>query len=465
MTTFDSTLQHIAEYTTSIGPGDLTPAVSDGLVRHHLDSIGCALGGYRTPIARTALAIAASANSDSGASVIGVPHRTAPEYAAFANATLIRFLDFNDGYLANGGGHTSDIIAAVFAAAEQRDRSGVDFLVALHVGYEVFTALADAVSLRDRGWDYPLHIGIAAAAATAKAMGLATEQVANAVSMAITPSIPLGITRVGPLANWKGLAAPFAAMNAYFAARLASQGITGPPDAIEGHRGLWALATGAFDLSRLGVPQDGRWAVERTNYKLFVAEYNSQGPVGVFVDLHREGVRPESVASIAIRTYEVAWSEIGGGQNDHDIKWDPTNKETADHSLPYMVAVALADGEVTADSYRLDRVTDPALRPLMRKISVEPDEAITRTWVAEPAHAIDIVFTNGERLSLRVSYPRGHYQNPATDEDLVAKYRLQVEPLLGASQSEALLETLWSLPKMATVNDLASRYRTLAIAP
>src|SRR2546430_17210981 len=102
-------------------------------------------------------------------------------------------------------------------------------------------------------------------------------------------------------------------MNGYFAARLASHGIPGPPDAVEGHRGLWALATGPFDLTRIGVPLDGRSAVERTDYKLFVAEYNSQAPVGVFVDLHREGVRPDSIASIAIRTYEVAWSEIGGG--------------------------------------------------------------------------------------------------------------------------------------------------------
>ena len=147
----------------------------------------------------------------------------------------------------------------------------------------------------------------------------------------------------------------------------------------------------------------------------------------------------------------MAWSEIGGGQNDHDIKWDPKNKETADHSLPYMVAVALTDGEVTAESYRADRVCDPALRPLMQKISVEPDEAITRTWVAEPAHAVDIVFTNGERRSLRVSYPKGHYKNPATDEDLMGKYRHQAEPLLGASQSEALLESLWSLPKKAKI--------------
>ena len=101
-------------------------------------------------------------------------------------------------------------------------------------------------------------------------------------------------------------------MNGYFVARLAAHGITGPPHAIEGHRGLWALATGPFELA-LGEPLDGLSAVERSSFKLFVAEFNAQGPVGVFVGLHREGVRPADIESIRIRTYHVAWSEIGGG--------------------------------------------------------------------------------------------------------------------------------------------------------
>ena len=460
---FDNTIRRIAEYTVATTAGEVTEATVDGLVRHHLDSIGCALGGFHAPVARAAVAIAASAQVESGASVLGVGHRTTPEYAAFANATLIRFLDFNDGYLANGGGHTSDIIPAVFAAAEQHNLTGMDFIAALHVGWEVFTALADAVLLRDQGWDYPFHVGIAATAATAKAMNLPVEQVANALAMFITGNLPLGITRVGPLSNWKGVSAPYATMNGYFAARLASYGIGGPPNAVEGHRGLWALATGPFDLSRLGEPLDGRSAVERSDYKLFVAEYNSQGPVGVFVDLHREGVRPDDIDSIAIRTYRVAWSEIGGGQDDHDIKWDPQNKETADHSLPYMLAVALTDGDVTADSYTSERVRDPALRPLMQKITVEPDESITATWMAEPANEIDITFTDGQRRSVRVPYPRGHHKNPATDEELVHKYRTQAEPVVGADQSESLLDALWSLPDTASVRTLADRYRSLTM--
>jgi 2-methylcitrate dehydratase len=464
-TDFDPTITTIAEYVASLGEHDLPPHASDRLVLHHLDSIGCALGALGSPVTDAILSIAASATCDQGASAITVGARTTAEYGALANGALIRYLDYNDNYLANGGGHTSDIIGAVFAAAEQADRSGKAFLVALHAGYEVFASLADAVPLRDCGWDYPYFIGIASAAAAAKALGLSAPCIANAVAMTVTASLPLGITRVGPLANWKGLAAPFAAMNGLTAARLASLGITGPPNAIEGHRGLWALGTGRFDLSALGEPVGGLTAIERTGCKLYVAEYNAQGPVDWFVGLHDEGVRADDVESVRIRTYEVAWSEIGGGQDDHAIKWDPQNKETADHSLPYMVAVALTDGDVTADSYAPARVRDQTLRPLMQRIEVEPDDDITRRWTDEPAHDITVRLRGGDERHVYISHPKGHFRNPASEAEVLRKFRRQAAPALGDELSERLLDELRCIREVPSVRAVADQYREFATAP
>jgi 2-methylcitrate dehydratase len=264
------------------------------------------LGGLDGAPCRAARAIAASGACDEGAaSVIGLERRTTLEFAAFANSCMIRYLDFNDSYLTNGGGHTSDLIPAILAVAEQRGASGRDVIVALHVAYEVFAALADAVPMRDRGWDYPAFLEIAAAAGVANVMGLDPEQTGNAVSMAITPNLPLGVTRAGHLSNWKGLASPYGTMAAVFAARLAQAGMTGPPRAIEGVRGLWALATGPFSLASLGQPVGGLTAVERSSFKLYVAEFNAQGPVHEFVQLHHQGIRPDDVESIHIGTYEV----------------------------------------------------------------------------------------------------------------------------------------------------------------
>ena len=183
--------------------------------------------------------------------------------------------------------------------------------------------------------------------------------------------------------------------------------------------------------------------------------------MAIFADLHREGVKPEDIERIAIRTYEVAWSEIGGGQDDHDIKWDPQNKETADHSLPYMIAVALTDGDVSAESYEPARVLDPALRPLMAKVTVEPDSAITARWNEEPAHDIEVRFTTGQTRRIRSSFPNGHPANPASDDDLVQKFRRQAQPLIGITAGDALLDELWSLPSLADVSTLADHYRRL----
>jgi len=458
---FDGTVQRIASYATSVSDKDLSPSTRGALVRHLLDSVGCALGGFDGPPCRVARELAASARSETGSSAIGVDHRTTPEYAAFANAAMIRYLDFNDNYLTNGGGHTSDLIPAILALGETVDASGRDVLVAMHVAYEVFAALADAVPMRDRGWDYPAFLVIAAAAGSARILGLDADRTANAISMAITPSLPLGVTRAGHLSHWKGLASPYATMAATFTARLASAGMTGPPKAIEGVRGLWALATGPFSLDGLGLPVDGLSAVERSSFKLYVAEFNAQGPVHEFVQLHRQGIRPEDVEAIDIATYEVAWSEIGGGQDDHAQKWDPQNKETADHSLPYMVAVALTDGCCTQDSFRVERIRDPALRPLLEKITVTLDDEISRTWIAHPAHLIEVLLRDGTTVRLRSDHPRGHPRNPMTADELLDKFRRQSRTRLDDVATEELLSLLLEIGEADHLDELAERFRAV----
>jgi 2-methylcitrate dehydratase len=152
---YDATTLHLAEWAVGLRSASLTHGDRDALVWHHLDSVGCAIGALEAEVCRAVRRLAATASTATGgASVVGMPGRVAPEQAALANATMVRYLDFNDNYLRLGGGHTSDFIPAVWAAAELRGASGADLLLGLHAGYETFAALADAVPLRDRGWDY-----------------------------------------------------------------------------------------------------------------------------------------------------------------------------------------------------------------------------------------------------------------------------------------------------------------------
>ncbi len=450
---FDSPTSLIAGYAAGLDPARIPAPASSAMRSRLVDALGCALGALDAPPCVAARSLAAAATAEPGASVIGVAGPSTPELAAFANGCMVRYLDFNDTYHTEGGGHPSDMVGAVLAAAEISGRSGPEVLAALHVAYEVFAALADAVPMRDHGWDYGAFLAIATAAGTGRALGLDAERLANAVCMAVTPNMPLFVTRTGELSNWKGCASAYAAMAALFAARLAEAGVTGPPKPFEGKFGLWEQATGPFDLDGLGSPVNGLSAVERTSCKLNPSDFETQIPAEVFGGLHAEGVRPDDIEAIDVSTYYVAWDLIGGGQGDHDEKWDPKRRETADHSLPYVIAAALADGRVTKESFAPDRVADPTLRPLMARVTVVEDPEITRTWRSKPAYEFAVSFRDGRSRRIRVDHPRGHFNRPLRDPDFDEKFLANSTASLDHDTAHELLAVLRGIDEL---EDLAA---------
>ncbi len=460
-TVFDSPTSLIAEYAAGLDPALIGEGASHAMRNRLVDAVGCALGAFDGPPCVAARSIAATATAHPGASVIGLAEPSTPELAAFANGCMVRYLDFNDTYHTEGGGHPSDMAPAVLAAAEIGGRSGRDVLAGLHVSYEVFAALADAVPMRDRGWDYGAFLAIATAAGTGRVLGLDAEQLANAVSLAVTPNMPLFVTRTGELSNWKGCASAYAAMAALFAARLAAAGVTGPPRPFEGKFGLWEQATGPFDLGGLGSPVNGLSAVERTSCKLNPSDFETQIPAEVFTGLHAEGVRPGDIEAIDVSTYYVAWDLIGGGQGDHDEKWDPKRRETADHSLPYVIAVALTDGEVTKASFAPDRVGDHALRPLMSRITVAEDPEITRTWTARPAYDFAVSLRDGRSRRIRVDHPRGHFHRPLRDGDFDDKFLANAAAAVDPDTSHELLSTLRGIDELESLAALMGILRSV----
>ena len=451
---FDATTSLIAQYAAGLDPARIPEAASNAMRSRLVDALGCALGALDAAPCAAARSLAATASADPGASVIGLATRSTPELAAFANGCLIRYLDFNDTYHTEGGGHPSDMAGALLAAAETSGRSGPDLLTGLHVSYEVFAALADAVPMRDHGWDYGAFLAIATAAGAGRVLGLDTEQLANAVSMAVTPNMPMFVTRTGELSNWKGCASAYAAMAALFAARLAGAGVTGPPRPFEGKFGLWEQATGPFHLDGLGSPVNGLSAVERTSCKLNPSDFETQIPAEVFGGLHAEGVRPGDIEAIDVSTYYVAWDLIGGGQGDHDEKWDPKRRETADHSLPYVIAVALADGRVNKESFAPDRVADPALRPLMARVTVTEDPEISRNWTQEPAYEFVVSLRDGRSRRIRVGHPRGHFNRPLSDWDFDGKFLANSTAALGHDPARRLLASLRRIDELEDLSPL-----------
>jgi 2-methylcitrate dehydratase len=186
--------------------------------------------------------------------------------------------------------------------------------------------------------------------------------------------------------------------------------------------------------------------------KFFPSEYHSQAPLWMALEL-RKRVRIEEIAAIRVQTYHIAYSEIGSEPE----KWDPQTRETADHSLPYLLALALMDGAIRPESFGAARMRDGATRALMRKIAIAENEDYTRRFPAELTTAIEIETRAGERLTEIASYPRGHARNPMTDAEVTQKFRAQAERVMPAARGEALLQALWDIehaPTVAGVLDL-----------
>ena len=203
--------------------------------------------------------------------------------------------------------------------------------------------------------------------------------------------------------------------------------------------------------ARQGGEDERPFAIERTNFKFFAAEYHAQAPLAMALAL-RGKVRAEEIEAIEVQIYAMAYSEIGS----EPAKWDPRTRETADHSLPYMLAVALRDGRITPASFEPQRYLDPSLRPVMNRIRVAESPEFTRRFPHELGSQIDVVTRSGQRFTARAEYPKGHARNPMTDDDVETKFRDLSLDVLGVEQVNAALQALWHLdeaPRSSAVLD------------
>jgi 2-methylcitrate dehydratase len=447
----DSTTRKLASYLTSLSYEQLTSATVHEAKKHLVDTMGCLLGGYDSEPALIARRMAAQSMGRPAARVLCTGEQTSMEMATFANTVMLRYLDYNDTYVSVGSGHPSDMIAACLAVADALGADGRRALLSIVAAYEVFGALADRIPIRARGWDQGVFVVLGAAAGAGLLLGLDTEQMGDALAIAVTANIPTRQTRSGELAMWKGCATAAAARCGVFAALLAKQGMTGPTAAFEGFNGVWDQVTGKFSLGTFG-GGGTQFAIERTNLKFFPSEYHSQAPMWMALNL-RKRVCVEDIADIDVQTYHIAYSEIGSEAQ----KWDPQTRETADHSLPYLLALAFMDGAIRVDSFSEQRMRDPTTRALMQRIQIAENPEFTRRFPAEIVTEITVTTRSGESHREIAAYPRGHAKNPMTDAEVDDKFLALADAVMPRTSGEALLRALWELDRtqhIGTVLDL-----------
>jgi 2-methylcitrate dehydratase len=356
----DETTRQLVSYVHSFSESNLTDRLVEAFDNTMLDSIAALITGLDSDPARICLRMARSAQSDLRSTVLGYGVTTTPELAAYANTSMVRHTDFND--------HASDMMPGVLAIGEALHASGTQVMIGIILAYQINQALSAAAGdYQRRGWDQGLGVGAATALACGKLLGLNEDQLANALSLSIVPSVPMRVTRTGALSMSKGCATAAAVRNAVFSALIAREGMTGPAQPFEGRDGLWQLVTGPFKELTLPPRQAG---ATLANSKRFPTEGYTQPLMPVIPEV-QAWTSVDDIASIQIEMSHSGFLEIA-----EPVKWSPQNRESADHSMPFTVAVALVDGGIWYTSFSPKRfLDDAAVHQLMQKITIVENPA------------------------------------------------------------------------------------------
>lgn len=434
-------VEELADFVARARYEDLSGAARQQLKIRVLDALGCAIGvGTGEPV-RLVRGYVTEFSSDDRCTLIG-GGRAAPDRAALLNGALVRYLDFNDSYLAKGEScHPSDNLGAVLAAAELADGDGRTLLIALATAYQVQCRLSDVAPVRRRGFDHTTQGAFAAAAGVARALGLDAVKTANALAISGTALNALRVTRTGTVSQWKGLAYPFTAAAAVQATLLAGRGVTGPLEVFEGNKGFMETISGPFTIDW---SQEDLERVNRTVLKRYNAEIHSQTAIEGILDLQRSNhFTVDEIERVEVEIFEVAYQIIGGGEEgDKTLVF---TKEEADHSLPYLLAVALLDGRVMPEQFASDRIQRQDVQDLLSRVTVRPHEAYSRQFPEEMPCRIAVTLKNGRALSRETRDYPGFFTQPMSWDDAYAKFTALTEPFLSATLRNRIGEAVHDL--------------------
>ncbi len=451
----DSTLLSLANFAVN-DDFKLSKEVKGALKLHLVDTFGCACGGIYSKPAIILRAIASTAKVEDGCSVFGLPEPTTPEYAAMANTAMVRYLDFND---TGNGGHPSDVIPVVLALAEFYKIKGDRVLKAINKIYETYCGLRFGGLygnlLRKKHIDQ-IYAVIAGAVSGSYLLGLNLKESANAIALAVTPNIPMRATRTGRISYWKSTATSHSSLMATLAVRLSKEGMTGPEKPFEGSGGFYQMfQLKKLDLSKIGEPIDGRYAIQSTGYKIFPANYNAQGPAFGVLEL-RKSLDVESIELIEVFLHWGGWHSQGGGAGDKKAKWNPKTREEAENSMAYVVAVTMLDGKLDYDSFSEERVNSQDIKEFIKKIEVLEDPILTESHKgALPKWPCRIrVVYGGQTKEVFIESPKGHPLNPISKEDVISKFNYLSAPVLSENSSALILGSIEKIDTLVKIDDL-----------
>ncbi|HEX6906386.1 MAG TPA: MmgE/PrpD family protein [Terriglobales bacterium] len=420
--------------------------------RFLLDSLGCALGGYQQHDVKIALQVLDETAGSGPATVIGTGKKVDAVSASLANALMIRCMDYNDIYWKQDPSHPSDIFPAAMAGCERAKSDGRELIVGLVLGHEFECRFCEAAvpGIRERGWHHATLTAFVSPIVAGRALHLGWQQIQHAIGISASRHATLGAVTAGKLTMMKNTVDPMATQSGVLAALLAEKGYTGPEHVVEGKEGLAHCFGPEWKLGVLTEGLGDSWRITQCGMKAFPTEALTHTPISAVLDLVREhGLKPEQVEKIRIRSLARAADILSDPS-----KYDPRSKETADHSLPYVIAAALVDRQVTPLQFTPEKIMDPAIREQLHKVEVVGDPEIEKVFPALQRVIVTIRTTGGKEFSKQLDFPKGDPRNPLSDREIEEKFAALAEGVLSKLAQQKVKDAVWKLEKLRSVSEL-----------
>ena len=451
----DATTENLAKYALSVSYDEMDANVVAGAKLRIIDTLGCIAGAIDHPVSKSVCRLATRYSMETPATIFATGEKTSPEMAAFANSVMLRVLDLSDSYRVKSGGHPSDLMGASLAAAEITSATGKELIAAIALGYEVYCSFTETIDINTKGWDQPIYGIVASAVSAGKLLRLDRQQLTHAIALALVPNMATFQTREGELSAWKGCAGANAARNGLFAALLAMEGFTGPEKPVEGKYGLWDVI-GKFQWPL--TPGEAPYRIAITNLKAFPICYQGQTAVWTALGM-RDRFSVNEIKTIHVDTYLKAFTMMGSDPN----RWAPKTRETADHSMPYVIGMAFLYGDVGETAFTDEALQAPNIKALMPRITVAEDPALTMAHPEQVPCRMTVTLKDGSKHVHELPYPKGHAKSPMNVDEVYNKFRRLYEIYGNTTQADKVIDTVNSLDGLKTIAPLYEAFRKTSI--
>jgi len=411
-------VEALARYAVRASFTDLSAESRRQLPIHILDSLACSIAALGAGPVEACRAQVAEFGGTGPGTLIGGGQAN-PIYAAFWHTALVRYVDFMDNFLARTETcHTADNFGVALTIADYVGGSGRDLMLAVALGYTVQSRLVDHANFMSSGFDHTAQLAFSHNAAAGRLLGLTEQQIANAIAMAAVSDASFAVVRAKPLSQWKGLASAQSALGAMNTLFLARRGVQGPLQVIEGPLGIDHLLRMKINIDW---DKQGYEGVVESSIKKYNSMIHTQSAVHCMVELARQNkIDPDKVVSIEADVFQLAYDFAGGGL--YGVDKVIRIKEQADHSLPYLLAVALLDGNVMPAQFDPERIIMPDVQALLKKVSVRPNHEYTELYPRRMPAKIIVRMQDGNVIEHEVRDYPGLATHPFTWEDAVQKF-------------------------------------------